>query len=59
MGEKGNIHGYNRFNQVNSKGELIIELRDDIFIVNENRLGTPVDDEFEYEIVVDDSSTQR
>lgn len=40
-------------------GELILELRDEMFIIDEDQLKTPIDDDFEYEIVVDDSSTQR
>lgn len=47
------------FNRCDSDGELIIEIQDDIFIVDEDNLSSPVEDDFEYEIYIDGSSTQR
>lgn len=47
------------FNKCDSDGELIIEIQDDIFIVDEDNLYSPVEDDFEYEIYIDGSSTQR
>ena len=40
-------------------GELIIEFEDSIFNIEEEQLSTPIEDDFEYEILVDDNSSQR
>lgn len=44
------------FNKLDSNGELIIELQDGIFHIEEDQLRTPIEDDFEYEILVDEDS---
>ena len=40
-------------------GELIIEFEDGIFNIEEQQLSTPIEDDFEYEILIDESASQR
>ena len=47
------------FNQLDANGELIIEMKDNIFCINESNLRTPIEDDFEYEILVDSESEIR
>lgn len=49
-------HFFNNYNKYDSNGELIIELQDDIFRIDEYALLEPIEDDFEYEILVDGSS---
>ena len=59
MIEEGNPWHNNGLNRIDSNWELVIELQDDIFYVNEDQLRTPVEDDFEYEIIIDASDTER
>lgn len=47
------------FNKVDANGELIIEIKDDIFYIEEDNLRTPIEDDFEYEILIDAESEIR
>lgn len=46
-------------NQYDNEGELIIEVQDHIFNIDEDNLRTPVSEDFEYEILIEGSSVQR
>lgn len=50
---------FNNILKFDQDGELIIEFEDEIFNIEEQQLSTPIEDDFEYEILVDDSSSQR
>lgn len=59
MREEGTNNQWKGLNRVDSNSELIIELQDDIFILKEDQLRTPVEEDFEYEIMIDASETER
>jgi hypothetical protein len=54
-----NTNHFMDFNKLDSNGELIIEIQDEMFIVDEDGLRTPIEDDFEYEILVEADSELR
>ena len=59
MIDEGKRNPNHRLNRVDSNCELIIQLQDDIFFIEEDQLRTPIEDDFEYEIMIDASDTER
>ena len=59
MREEDNYHKRNGLNMIDSNSELKIELEDHIFILEEDKLGTPVKEDLEYQIIIEASESER
>ena len=59
MREEGEYSSKNRHRRDNQNDEPEIVVEDHIFTVNEDLMKEPLEDDFEYEIIIDGSDTER